>query len=98
MCAEPRPQLIEGQSFLLPACPDHLPERRVGLEDYGIPVGAFHADQHGCRLTPSRHDHPVFLGVIDALLDLLLEVTHCHCLHRISSVVRPGGFRRIAWT
>jgi hypothetical protein len=77
---------------------DETPERGVGLADYRFPVAALDADQD-CRGLPMPCDHDaVGLGVVDALLWALLKASNAYCLHRISSVLRPGAFRRTART
>jgi hypothetical protein len=74
------------------------PEFRVCLDHDRVPILALDTDQHGCRLTVSRDDHTVPLGVVNACLHPLLEVSHRNRLHRMSSVLFPARLSRIART
>ena len=85
-------ELFQGYRRLSPSRANELPEGLVGLEHDGIPALAFDTEEHRCRLPVASDDDPIFLSLIEALLDSLLEVAHCHRLHKISPVVRPRGF------
>ena len=60
--------------------------------------GFVNPKQYGCRIASAGDDNPVALRRVDDFLDVLLRVSHRDRLHRISSVIACGGFRRTART
>ena len=92
------PQFGKADGRLPASRADETPERGVSLADYRFPVAALDADQDGRGLPmPCDHD-TVGLGVVDALPWALLKASNAHCLHNMSSVLRPGACRRTART
>lgn len=59
---------------------------------------ALETKHHSDRPAAPRDDHAVFLRLVDALLQLLLQVSHAHRLHKISFVRLPPGFLLTART
>src|SRR5690349_19839456 len=53
---------------------------------------------YGSGLAAARNNNPILLRHIHALLYFFLRITSVYCLHKISSVLVPGGFRRTART
>ena len=68
------------------------------MQDDRLPILPLHPDEHGRRPSVSRDDDTVLLSIVHALAYFLLEIADGNGLHRISPVVFPGGFIRIART
>jgi hypothetical protein len=88
--------LAERTCWLSPAGVDEFPELGVGLKDDGFPILFGHTYQHCGWLALARNDHSVFLRLRDESISVSLQVLDCGLLHRMSSVVRPAGFMRMA--
>jgi YD repeat-containing protein/YVTN family beta-propeller protein len=95
---QPGFQLFKGEGRLLSSRLNQLPKRGVGLEDDALPVFPLDTHEDRCWLSAAGNDYPVSLRLIDAFSDLLLKIADRHGFHRISSVLFPRGFFRIART
>lgn len=75
---------------------NQFPEFAVGLQNHRFPILLGDSDKDCRRLTTPRDDNTFFLSPGHKFIGSLFEILDRRPFHKISFVVRPVGFFRMA--